>query len=147
MAMTGLRKATLADLESIVKANSEMALAESGSDPLQRDPKGFRSRTACRILRGRNWIWKQDGKLLFKADIIAETPQAVYLEGIYVEPAERGKGYGSLCLAQLSRILLRQSASVSLTLNARRKENASFYHKVGFRLRSYYDTIYLKQSY
>jgi predicted GNAT family acetyltransferase len=146
MAVTGLRKATLADLESIVQANSEMARTESGSDPLERDPKGFRSRTACRILRGRNWIWKQDGRLLFKADIIAETPQAVYLEGVYVEPAERGKGYGSLCLAQLGRMLLRQTESVSLTLNAHRKETSHFYHKVGFRLRSYYDTIYLQQS-
>lgn len=145
IAMTGLRQATLDDLDSIVAANAEMARLESGSDPLERDPKGFRSRTACRILRGRNWVWRQNGRLLFKADIIAETPEAVYLEGIYVGPAERGKGNGSLCLAQLGRILLRKSASVSLTLNALRLENLNFYQNVGFRLRSYYDTIYLQQ--
>lgn len=145
MAMTGLRKATLDDLESIVQANAEMARAESGTDPLERDPKGFRLRTACRILRGRNWIWRQDGRLLFKADIIAETPEAVYLEGVYVEPAERGKGYGSICLPQLGRILLRNSASVSLTLNALRMEHLNFYQNAGFRLNSYYDTIYLQQ--
>jgi uncharacterized protein len=144
--ITGLRQATLADLEGVIKVNSEMALAESGSDPLKRDPEGFRYRTARRIERGRNWIWMDNGKMLFKADIIAETPQVIYLEGIYVEPAERGKGYGSMCLSQLGRILLRRSGSICLTLNAYQKKTKKFYGKAGYSLRSYYDTIYFQPA-
>jgi predicted GNAT family acetyltransferase len=142
----GLRQATLADLESVIKINSEMAQAESGTDPLKRDPEGFRYRTARRITRGRNWIWMQDGKLRFKADIIADTPQVIYLEGIYVEPEERRKGYGSTCLAQLGQKLLRRTGSVCLTLNAGKKETIGFYSKAGYALRSYYDTIYLQPA-
>jgi predicted GNAT family acetyltransferase len=144
--VTGLRQATLDDLESVVKVNSEMAQAESGNDPLQRDPEGFRFRTARRISRGRNWIWMADGKLLFKADIIAETPQVIYLEGIYVEPSERHKGYGSTCLSQLGRTLLRRTGSVCLTLNAGKEKTKAFYDKAGYSLRSYYDTIYLQTA-
>jgi predicted GNAT family acetyltransferase len=144
--ITGLRQATLADLEGVIKVNSEMAQAESGTDPLQRDPEGFRYRTARRILRGRNWIWIEGGKLLFKADIIADTPQVIYLEGIYVEPGERGKGYGSMCLAQLGRILLRRTGSICLTLNANRRKTKNFYGKAGYCFRSYYDTIYLRAA-
>ena len=144
--VTGLRPATLDDLESVVRVNSEMAQAESGSDPLKRDPDGFRARTARRISRGRNWIWMKDGKLLFKADIIAETPQVIYLEGIYVEPAERGKGHGSTCLSQLGRMLLRRTGSICLTLNANEEQTKKFYSKAGYTLRSYYDTIYLQTT-
>jgi hypothetical protein len=50
----GLRQATLDDLESVLKINAEMAQEESGTDPLKRDPEGFRYRTARRITRGRN---------------------------------------------------------------------------------------------
>jgi predicted GNAT family acetyltransferase len=123
-----------------------MARAESGNDPLKRDPEGFRNRTARRIARGRNWIWIEDGKLLFKADIIAETPQVTYLEGIYVDPNERGKGYGSAGLIQLGRILLRQTGSICLTLSAGKQSARSFYGKAGYALRSYYDTIYLQPA-
>ena len=142
--ITGLRQATLDDLESIVKINSGMALAESGSDPLKRDPEGFRYRTARRIARGRNWIWMEDGKIRFKADIIADTPEVIYLEGIYVEPGERGKGYGSAGLSQLGRLLLRRTGSLCLTVNVRKNKTKGFYLKAGFALRSYYDTIYLQ---
>jgi uncharacterized protein len=144
--VTGLRQATLTDLERLTKVNSEMIHAESGTDPLKRDPEGFRNRIAQRIARGRNWIWMENGKLLFKADIIADTPQVVYLEGIYVEPDERGKGYGSMCLAQLGRTLLRRTGSVCLTLNATKEKTKNFYTKAGFALRSYYDTIYLQTA-
>jgi predicted GNAT family acetyltransferase len=144
--ITGLRQATLADLESVIKVNSEMAIAESGNDPLQRDPEGFRYRTAKRIARGRNWIWMEDGKLLFKADIIADTPQVIYLEGIYVDPKERGKGFGSTGLSQLGRLLLRRTGSICLTLSARKEKTRNFYGKAGYALRSYYDTIYLQPA-
>jgi predicted GNAT family acetyltransferase len=144
--VNGLRQATLNDLESVVKVNAEMAIAESGNDPLRRDPEGFRYRTARRITRGRNWIWMEDGKLLFKADIIAETPDVVYLEGIYVDPNERGKGYGLRGLTQLSRKLLRRTCSVCLTLNASKEKTKHFYGKAGYALRSYYDTIYLQSA-
>jgi predicted GNAT family acetyltransferase len=144
--VTGLRQATFDDLETVVKVNSEMLKAESGRDPLQRDPEGFRNRIAQRIARGRNWIWTEDGKLLFKADIIADTPQVIYLEGIYVEPAERGKGHGSTCLKQLGRTLLRRTGSICLTLNATKEKTINFYTKAGFALRSYYDTIYLQTA-
>jgi predicted GNAT family acetyltransferase len=142
----GLRQATLADLEDVIRINSEMAQAESGSDPLKRDPEGFRYRTALRINRGRNWIWMEDGKLLFKADVIADTPEVTYLEGIYVEPGERGKGHGSKCLSQLGRILLRRTGSICLTLSAGKEKTKKFYSKAGYSLRSYYDTIYLQPA-
>jgi predicted GNAT family acetyltransferase len=145
--ITGLRQATLDDLEIFVKINSKMAQAESGTDPLKRDPEGFRSRIARRISKGRNWIWMEDGKLLFKADIIADTPEVIYLEGIYVEPAERGKGYGLTGLSHLGQKLLRRAGSICLTVNADKEHTKGFYYKAGYTQRSCYDTVYLQTVY
>jgi hypothetical protein len=142
----GLRPAAHSDVEQIMEVNAAMALEESGVNPLERDPEGFRRRTRRRVELGRYWVWTRRGKLVFKADVIAETPEAAYLEGIYVDPQERGKGYGLSCLSQLGRTLLARTGAVCLTVNEQVRGTLSFYSKAGYRLSSRYDTIYLQGS-
>jgi predicted GNAT family acetyltransferase len=36
------------------------------------------------------WVIVKDQRLIFKADIQAETPEVIYLEGVYVSPKARG---------------------------------------------------------
>ena len=59
-----------------------MAFEEGGTSPMQRDPGGFRNRTSRRIEQGRVWTWYVDGRLIFKADIVSQTPDVTYLEGV-----------------------------------------------------------------
>jgi predicted GNAT family acetyltransferase len=143
--VTGLRQATLADLALVMTTNAALAAEECGVNPLGRDALGFRQRTARRIEQGRVWVWVENGQLIFKADIVADTPEAVYLEGIYVHPHERRKGYGLRCLTQLSRILLARTEAVCLVVNEEQKEAQAFYRKAGYIQISDYDTIYLQQ--
>lgn len=143
-AVEDLRLATLGDLEQVIKVNATMAFNEGGTNPLQEDPAGFRQRTARRIDQGRVWVWGRDGRVIFKADVIAETPQAVYLEGIHVHPDERLKGHGRRCLSQLARILLARSQSICLTINQKNKSALLFYSKAGYKFHSHYETIYLR---
>ena len=142
----GLRLATLDDLELLMPVHAQMAYEESGVNPLETDEAGFRSRYARRIEKGRVWVWVDAGRLIFKADIISETPDCVYLEGIYVNPEERGKGYGMRCLSQLSRSLLMRVNSICLLVNEQNKEVHGFYQKAGYKLRSVYDTIFLQRK-
>lgn len=142
----GLRRAAPADIGRIMEVNAAMAFEESGVNPMERDPEGFRLRTARRIELGRYWVWTKRGRLIFKADIIAETPEAAYLEGVYVAPEERGKGYGLSCMSQLGRTLLARTGAVCLTVNEQFRGALGFYSKAGYRLSSYYDTIYLQGS-
>jgi hypothetical protein len=142
----GLRLATPADIGQIMEVNAAMAFEESGVNPMERDPEGFRRRTARRVELGRYWVWTERGRLIFKADVIAETPEAAYLEGIYVNPEERGRGYGLSCMSQLGRTLLARTGAVCLTVNEQVRNTLSFYSKAGYRLSSYYDTIYLQGS-
>lgn len=142
----GLRQATLEDLEMVLPVQAEMALQESGVNPLETDPRGFRIRLARRIEQGRVWLLVEDGRLVFKADIMSTTPEVVYLEGIYVAPEERGQGIGLRCFSQLSHNLLSRAKAVSLLVNEQNRDAVAFYLKAGFKLRARYDTIFLQQA-
>jgi ribosomal protein S18 acetylase RimI-like enzyme len=139
----GLRRATLDDLDLVAPIQAQMAFEECGVNPMEKDAQGFLARCARRIEQGRSWVWVEDGRLIFRVDIIAETSEVLYLEGVHVNPEERGKGYGLRCMAQLSQTLLARVRSICLLVNEQNEETAEFYRKAGFKLRSFYDTIYM----
>jgi len=139
-----LRPATLREAEHAIEINAQLAAEEAGNSQLQRDPAGVRARMERRINQNRVWIWMRDGKAIFKADVVGDTPEMAYLEGIHVHPDYRNKGYGKRCLLQLSSILLRRSRSICLTINERRANVVAFYTKAGFEYHSKYETIYLR---
>ncbi|PYS49908.1 MAG: hypothetical protein DMF68_08695 [Acidobacteria bacterium] len=144
--VAGLRAATLNDLELILPVQAAMAEAESGINPMSKEPEGFRRRCARRIEQGKTWVLVEDGKLIFKAEIFADTPEATYLEGIYVDEEERGKGYGLRCLSQLTRTLLQRTERLCILVNERNAAAHAFYRKLGFKFTSIYDTIFLEQN-
>jgi predicted GNAT family acetyltransferase len=144
--MAGHASATMDDLDLIVPAHAQIAFDESGIDPLQVEPEGFRKRCARRIEMGQSWVLVENGTLLFKAEVVTDTPETIYLEGIWVDPLERGKGIGSRCMSQLSRSFLLRSNSVSVLVNERFKSAQAFYKKAGFKFVCHYDTIFLKQQ-
>jgi len=139
-----LRAATTADLEHVLAVNAMLAFEEARVNPLQRDPKGFRARTARRIERGRVWIATEDDRPVFKADLVGETPEMVYLEGIHVDAQRRGQGYGKRCLMQLSSILMRNHGGICLTINQRKADTVAFYVKAGFDYHNEYLSLYLR---
>lgn len=140
----GLRPATSDDLTAVMAAHAEIAFKECGVDPMKIDPVGFQLRTRRRIERQRVWVWVEHGRLIFKADVAASTSQVVYLEGIYVNPEDRGKGYGSRCLARLGRDLLSRVESVCLLVNKENQQARNLYQSVGYKLRSCYNTVFLQ---
>lgn len=138
----GLRLATPGETEAVMSIQAEMVFEESGVNPLKSDLEGFRARCARRIEQGRVWTLIKDGRPVFKADVIAQTPETAYLEGVYVSPQERGKGYGRRCLSQLGRTLLAQTKSVCLFVDALDAGTQAFYRSVGYAFRSHYDLLY-----
>jgi ribosomal protein S18 acetylase RimI-like enzyme len=142
----GLRLATLDDLSLVMPVQAQMAFEESGVNPMERDAVGFRLRCARRIEQERVFVWIEDGCLLFKADILADTERAVYLEGVYTAPSERNLSYGSRCLSQMARTLLSRTRSIMLLVNEQNPQALAFYRRAGFQFGGYYDTIYLQSG-
>lgn len=128
-----IRNADMSQLEAVAKAQAELAFIECGVDPIIRDREGFLKRVARRIEQGRIFSVFEGGKLIFKADIIAETNETIYLEGIYVDPEYRGKGIGSRCLAALTAHLLSRVPNICLLSNVDFTNAHRSYHKAGFR--------------
>jgi len=140
-----LRTARSEELELVVPIHAQTAFDESGVNPLDVDPSGFRERCARRISQGRVWVAIEDGRLKFKADIVSDTPDVVYLEGVYVSAEHRGNGYGARCMTQLTNHLLERTKSVCLLVNQTNTAAQGSYRKAGYEFREYYDTLYLRQ--
>ena len=141
-----LRRATPEELELVMPVQAEMAIAESGVDPRHIDPEGFRARCLRRIKQGRTWVAVENGKLSFKADIISETPEVIYLEGVWVSDEKRSHGFGASCMSELSRNLLKRAQSVCLLVNYKNSEAQAFYRKCGYQFRATYLTIFLPRK-
>lgn len=144
-AVPALRTATLDDLYPVMSVHADLVMEETGINPMQTDPVGYRLRCARRIDQNRVWVWMQDGRVIFKADITCETPEVIYLEGVYVAPEARGKGYGSRCFAQLCRILLARVVSICLLVDEQNEKAQQLYFKTGFEVKSRYDSFFVNR--
>ena len=142
--VSNLRLATVRDLSLLIPVHAEMALHESGIDPREQDAAGFSERYARRIEQGRTWVLIEEGTLIFKAEVIAETPETTYIEGVWVNPEARLQGYGRRCMSQLARMLLWRTKSICLFVNDEDENAQRFYKQSGYHLRTVYDTIFLK---
>jgi ribosomal protein S18 acetylase RimI-like enzyme len=130
---TGLREATLADLEVLVPACAAAHQEEIGINPLDRDPDGFRWRTQAQIGEGRSWIWLEQGTILFKAEASAWTPEAVQLQQVWVDPAARRRGYAQRGMRDLCRRLLGHVPRVCLFVRPENAPAIRVYEAIGMR--------------
>lgn len=138
-----LSPATSAHLNQIVAAHAELVRCETGIDPLESDADGFRMRCARRVEQGRVWVWIERGKLIFKTDVISATPEAVYIEGLWVNPGERGKGTSRRGLNNLCRSLLTGSNAICGFVDKNNAAARSLYRAAGFVETHKYAKIYL----
>lgn len=138
-----VRLAKAEELEQVAEAHAEVAFMESGVDPLLKDREGFLKRTMRRIEKERTFVVFENGKLLFKADIVCEAADVYYLEGIYVAPEMRGKGIGASCLAKLSLELLNRKQHICLLTNVDLKSAHRSFEKAGYKNTGNCTTIFV----
>ncbi|HKQ04400.1 MAG TPA: GNAT family N-acetyltransferase [Blastocatellia bacterium] len=138
-----LRVATPDDLRILLPIYGQMHSQESGVNPLEVDPQGFSERWLRRIEQKQAWVWIKGEKLIFNADIMCDTPDCTYLEGIYVAPNMRGKGYGLRCMSHLSHMLLARARSLCLLCDDQNSAATNFFQKAGYDTAGYYKTIFL----
>jgi uncharacterized protein len=136
-----LRKAASDDLDLIVMAHARAGFEENGTNLLRADMPGFVQRCALRIERGQTWVLVEDDRLIFKADVLTYSSQVAYLEAVWVDPQERGKGYGFRCMSELSDRLLEGAASICLLVNRQNEAAQALYKKIGYGPLGSYEVI------
>ncbi len=130
---SGLRAATLDDLEILVPAAADAYREEVGVDAYARDPALFEWRTRAQVEHGRSWLWREDGHILFKAEASAWTGKAVQLQQVWVEPGLRGRGYAKRALADLCGLLLERTPVVCLFVRPENATAIGLYESLGMR--------------
>lgn len=94
----------------------------------------YRSRVAELIRIGRSYARIDEGRVIFKAEIGAVTPQACQIQGVYVDPRFRGKGHAAAGMAAVVEQALKYFAPVvTLYVNDYNLPARGAYRRVGFR--------------
>jgi predicted GNAT family acetyltransferase len=112
-----------------------MFTEEVGVSPDSGDGGGlYRSRVAELIRIGRSFARIDDGRVVFKAEIGAITPQACQVQGVWVDPELRGRGHAAAGMAAVVEQALKYFAPVvTLYVNDYNLPARAAYRKVGFR--------------
>lgn len=122
------------ELEVLLPAAIAMFTEEVGVSPLVGDGGAlYRSRVAELVAAGRSYARIEDGRVLFKAEIGAATADACQVQGVWVDPALRGRGLGAAGTAAVAADALRSVApAVSLYVNGFNVAARAAYARVGF---------------
>ncbi|MDV9200670.1 MULTISPECIES: GNAT family N-acetyltransferase [unclassified Streptomyces] len=123
------------EMDVLMPACVAMFTEEVGISPLAGDGGLlYQARVAELIGAGRSFARIDDGKVVFKAEIGAATPQACQIQGVWVAPEHRGRGLSETGMAAVLRYALADVAPVvSLYVNDYNTPARRSYARVGFK--------------
>jgi predicted GNAT family acetyltransferase len=138
-----VRRTNHGDLRAVYPACVAMHTEELGVSP-EAGGGGdlYRARVSQLIERGWSFARIQDGRVVFKAEIASVTPYACQVQGVYVDPAYRGRGLATAGMAAVVEIARREIAPVvSLYVNEHNLPARRAYEGAGFQQTAEFGTI------
>jgi predicted GNAT family acetyltransferase len=129
-----VRRVQLDELDILWPACVAMFTEEVGISPTIGDGgASYRARLVQLIRSGRAFARIEDGKVIFKAEIGAATPQACQVQGVWVRPEYRGQGLAAPGMAAVVVESARSIAPVvSLYVNDFNTPARAAYRRTGF---------------
>ena len=130
-----VRRVRRSELDILVPACVAMFTEEVGVPPDSGDGGAlYRARIEELVRTGRAFARIEDGRVVFKAEIGAVTPQACQVQGVWVHPDLRGQGHSVPGMAAVVRYALAEIAPrVTLYVNDFNTPARAAYQRVGFR--------------
>jgi len=129
-----VRRVRLAELDILMPACVAMFTEEVGVSPLSSDGgAAYRARVTELIRSGRAFARIEDGRVIFKAEVGAATPQVCQVQGVWVRPGFRGRGLAAPGMAAVV-VEARRTISpvVSLYVNDFNTPARATYTRAGF---------------
>ncbi len=122
------------EIDVLMPACISMFTDEVGVSPVGRDGGAFyRARVGEVVAAGLAFARIADGRVIFKAEIGAVSPDVCQVQGVWVDPAHRGRGIGAAGMSAVVAAALRDIAPVvSLYVNDFNQAARSTYTRVGF---------------
>jgi predicted GNAT family acetyltransferase len=140
-----VRRSRPGDFDVVFPACVAMFTEEVGYSPLVAGA-AYELRVRELVDRGRSFVRIEDGpdgpRVVFKAELGAVALGVAQVQGVWVHPDLRGRGFGTAGMAAVVALALADVApTVSLYVNAYNTAALAVYDKVGFRQVGTYATI------
>jgi predicted GNAT family acetyltransferase len=129
-----VRRVRMSEIDILMPACIAMFTEEVGVSPLTGDGgAAYRARVTELIRSGRAFARIEGGRVIFKAEVGAATPQACQVQGVWVRPELRGHGIAAPGMAAVVN-MARESISplVSLYVNDFNAAGRATYRRAGF---------------
>jgi len=145
---TALQLANTDDIESVFLASARMHEEETLEDPLQRDAGHFRRHVLHRIETDRTWVWfNEHRRLMFKADVSAQSRYGAQVSGVYTPPLVRGQGIATRAMVDMCDALFKRGfPRIVLYVNDDNVAARRVYEKVGFTFHCPYETVFIAEE-
>jgi len=128
-----VRRLGVEDFDAVYPASVAMFTEEVGVSPEADGAGYYRARVAQLITAGWSFARIEGARVLFKAEVGLATPQVCQIQGVYVDPAARGRGLAAPGMAAVVDAALRDIAPVvSLYVNAGNDAARAAYLRAGF---------------
>jgi ribosomal protein S18 acetylase RimI-like enzyme len=138
------RLAERSDEDRVLRLSAAMYTEEMGENPMARDPDGYRRRVRMLISRGWTYVYETYGKLQFKMDVGCASGHTAQIQGVYVPPELRGRGFGTAAMAACCALAFNRHPNLSLYVNDFNAPAVALYERLGFRREPYdFQTIML----
>ena len=137
-----VRKVELIDLDNYFAASVEMFTGEVGLPPL--DLTEYRLRVKSQIEAGNSYAWfASDGRVLFKVDIGSKFNNAGQLQGVWLHPELRGRGFSvALLHMAINHIQRDYCQNITLYVNDFNEAAVALYERLGFKNHGSFRTIF-----
>jgi predicted GNAT family acetyltransferase len=131
----GVRRVREDEIDLLLPASVAMFTEEVGVPPTQGDSMtAYRSRVLEIVRAGHSFARIENGRVLFKAEIGAVAGSVCQVQGVWVDPALRGRGFAAPGMAAVVD-LARESGLTNVTLYVNDYNTAAraTYARTGFR--------------
>jgi predicted GNAT family acetyltransferase len=137
-----VRQVRIQELDRYLPAAVAMFTEEVGVDPRAGDGgAGYRSRVAELINAGRAFARFEGDQVVFKAEIGALSSHVGQIQGVWVHPACRGRGLGTVGTAAVTDRLAAMGRVSSLYVNGFNSVARKAYARIGFRQVASFATV------
>jgi len=124
----------------------EVTIEDLKLDPLDFEPENFVLALQHRIRNGHELVCTEGDTIVFRAALSAATPEAVLLEGVFVPPEHRGKGYGKGGMYALCKKLLQHHESLVLLVGEDNDRARTLYERLGFQTFDEYQVAFFNHE-